>query len=127
MPTIRVTSRLAADVLTRNSHNARGTPGRGWVELLPGNHAEEGLVGACPGGVAPADPRRTLRSRVPSLPLPPGAMVRCEQFLVIYDELIANFILALVAVAVLSLFVLGQLSIVVLVCMTVVSAPSGCS
>lgn len=38
----------------------------------------------------------------------------------IYDELILNFILALVAVAVLSLFVLGKLSIVVLVCFTVV-------
>ncbi|CAN0336892.1 unnamed protein product [Ascophyllum nodosum] len=42
-----------------------------------------------------------------------------EQFLVIYDELITNFILALVAVAILSLLILGKIGIVVLVCLTV--------
>ena len=44
-----------------------------------------------------------------------------EQFLVIYDELIENFILALAAVAVLSILVLGKVGVVVLVCFTVVS------
>ena len=43
-----------------------------------------------------------------------------EQFLVIYDELILNFILALVAVAVLSLFILGDMAMVALICLTVV-------
>lgn len=43
------------------------------------------------------------------------------QFLVIYEELIINFVLALAAVAVLSSLVLGQLVIVLLVCLTVVS------
>lgn len=43
-----------------------------------------------------------------------------EQYLVIYDELIMNFILALVAVAVLSVFVLGNIAIVALICFTVV-------
>lgn len=38
-----------------------------------------------------------------------------------YQELILNFVLALVAVAVLSLFILGNITIVVLVCVTVVS------
>lgn len=42
-----------------------------------------------------------------------------EQFLVMYQELILNFVLALVAVAVLSLFILGNITIVVLVCVTV--------
>ena len=45
---------------------------------------------------------------------------RQEQYLVIYDELIMNFILALVAVAALSVFVLGKIAIVALVCFTVV-------
>lgn len=48
---------------------------------------------------------------------------RSKQFLVIYDELITNFFLAMVAVALLSLLVLGQPTIVVLVCLAVVSAP----
>lgn len=39
---------------------------------------------------------------------------------VMYDELITNFVLALVAVAVLSILVLGQFAIVILVCLTVV-------
>lgn len=43
-----------------------------------------------------------------------------EQFLVIYEELVVNFVLALVAVAVLSLLVLGKVAIVALVCLTVV-------
>lgn len=43
-----------------------------------------------------------------------------EQYLVIYDELIVNFILALVAVAIMSVFVLGRFAIVALVCITVV-------
>lgn len=43
-----------------------------------------------------------------------------EQFLVIYDELIMNFVLSLVAVAVLSSFILGRISIVILICLTVV-------
>ncbi|CAM9351148.1 unnamed protein product, partial [Laminaria digitata] len=43
-----------------------------------------------------------------------------EQYLVIYDELIMNFVMALVAVAVLSVFVLGKISIVALICFTVV-------
>eukprot|EP00752_Nemacystus_decipiens_P003669 g3381.t1 len=43
-----------------------------------------------------------------------------EQFLVIYDELIVNYILALVAVAVLSVFVLGDFAITALVCFTVI-------
>lgn len=47
-----------------------------------------------------------------------------EQFLVIYDELILNFILALVAVAALSLFILGDMAIVVLICLTVVRRSS---
>lgn len=42
------------------------------------------------------------------------------QFLVIYDELIMNYILALLAVAVLSVFVLGRFKIIALVCLTVV-------
>lgn len=42
------------------------------------------------------------------------------QFLVIYDELIMNYIMALVAVAVLSVFILGRWKIVALVCFTVV-------
>lgn len=45
---------------------------------------------------------------------------RLPQFLVIYDELILNYILALLAVAVLSVFVLGKFKIIALVCMTVV-------
>lgn len=48
---------------------------------------------------------------------PPNRLV---QFLVIYRELITNFVLALVAVAVLSMFVLGKVAIVALVCLTVV-------
>lgn len=40
--------------------------------------------------------------------------------MVIYGELISNFLLALAAVAVLSLLVLGKVTIVVLVCLTVV-------
>lgn len=43
-----------------------------------------------------------------------------EQYLVLYDELIMNFVLALVAVAVLSVFVLGKIAIVALICFTVV-------
>lgn len=43
-----------------------------------------------------------------------------EQFLVMYQELISNFVLALIAVAVLSIFILGKLAIVALVCVTVV-------
>ena len=50
-----------------------------------------------------------------------GVFVFTEQFLVIYDELIENFILALVAVAVLSLLILGNVGVVVLVCVSVVS------
>ncbi|CAM9472819.1 unnamed protein product [Ascophyllum nodosum] len=49
-----------------------------------------------------------------------GVFVFTEQFLVIYDELIENFILALVAVAVLSLLILGNVGVVVLVCVSVV-------
>ena len=49
-----------------------------------------------------------------------GSFVFTEQFLVIYDELILNFVLALVAVAVLSVFILGRMAIVALVCFTVV-------
>lgn len=47
-----------------------------------------------------------------------------KQYLVIYDELIMNFVLALAAVAVLSLLVLGRIGVVAVVCLTVVS--SGC-
>lgn len=43
-----------------------------------------------------------------------------EQHLVIYDELILNFILSLIAVAILSLLILGDVSMVVLICFTVV-------
>ena len=43
-----------------------------------------------------------------------------EQFLVMYQELISNFALALIAVGVLSVFILGNLAIVALVCVTVV-------
>lgn len=43
-----------------------------------------------------------------------------EQFLVMYRELISNFALALIAVGVLSVFILGNLAIVALVCVTVV-------
>ncbi|CAM9850692.1 unnamed protein product, partial [Ectocarpus sp. 12 AP-2014] len=42
-----------------------------------------------------------------------------EQYLVIYDELLASFGLALLAVLVLSLFVLGKVAIVVLVCVII--------
>ncbi|CAN0269125.1 unnamed protein product, partial [Ascophyllum nodosum] len=49
-----------------------------------------------------------------------SVFVFVEQFLVIYDELIENFILALAAVVVLSLLVLGKVGVVVLVCFTVV-------
>lgn len=42
------------------------------------------------------------------------------QFLVIYEELIGNFIFALIAVAAFSLLVLGKVSVVALVCFTVV-------
>lgn len=49
-----------------------------------------------------------------------GVFVFTEQYLVIYKELIVNFVLALVAVAILSLFVLGHFTIVLLVCVTVV-------
>ncbi|CAM9765761.1 unnamed protein product, partial [Scytosiphon promiscuus] len=48
-----------------------------------------------------------------------GYFIFSEQFLVIYEELIVNYVLALVAVAVLSVFVLGKLKIVALVCFTV--------
>ena len=47
-----------------------------------------------------------------------------EQFLVIYQELILNFALALAAVGILSIFVLGKLAIVALVCLTVVRLSS---
>ena len=50
-----------------------------------------------------------------------SVFVFTEQFLVIYDELILNFVLALVAVAVLSLFILGDVAMVALICFTVVS------
>ena len=50
-----------------------------------------------------------------------GVFVFTEQFLVIFDELIENFILALAAVAVLSLLILGNVGVVVLVCVSVVS------
>lgn len=43
-----------------------------------------------------------------------------EQFVVIYRELMMNFLLALVAVAILSFLVLGKVAIVILVCFTVV-------
>ena len=43
-----------------------------------------------------------------------------KQYLVIYKELITNFLLALAAVAVLSLLILGRFRIVVLVCFAVV-------
>lgn len=46
--------------------------------------------------------------------------VYIEQYFVIYDELILSFVLALVAVAVLSLFILGDVAMVALVCFTVV-------
>ncbi|CAM9472608.1 unnamed protein product [Ascophyllum nodosum] len=49
-----------------------------------------------------------------------SVFVFTEQFLVIYDELIENFILALVAVAVLSLLILGNVGMVVLICVSVV-------
>lgn len=44
-----------------------------------------------------------------------------EQSFVIYNELISSFGLALAAVLVLSLLVLGKVGVVVLVCLTVVS------
>ena len=43
-----------------------------------------------------------------------------EQFVVIYDELLISFGLALVAVLALSLLVLGKVAVVLLVCLTVV-------
>lgn len=45
-----------------------------------------------------------------------------EQSFVIYGELLSSFGLALAAVLVLSLLVLGNIGMVVLVCLTVVSA-----
>ena len=47
-----------------------------------------------------------------------------EQFVVIYDELLVSFGLALVAVLALSLLVLGKVAVVLLVCLTVVSNES---
>lgn len=46
--------------------------------------------------------------------------VFAEQFVVIYDELLVSFGLALVAVLALSLLVLGKVTVVLLVCLTVV-------
>ncbi|CAM9737467.1 unnamed protein product [Ectocarpus sp. 13 AM-2016] len=43
-----------------------------------------------------------------------------EQYLVIYNELLSSFGLALLAVLVLSLFVLGKVTIVLLICLTLV-------
>lgn len=43
-----------------------------------------------------------------------------EQYLVIYDELIATFLYALAAVAALSLLVLGKPGVVFFICMAVV-------
>lgn len=43
-----------------------------------------------------------------------------EQYLLLFDELLISFGLALVAVLVLSLFVLGKITVVALVCVTVV-------
>eukprot|EP00903_Cladosiphon_okamuranus_P015713 g14505.t1 len=48
-----------------------------------------------------------------------GVFVFAEQFVVIYDELLTSFGLALVAVLALSLFVLGKVAVVLLVCVTV--------
>ncbi|CAM9506157.1 unnamed protein product [Ectocarpus sp. 12 AP-2014] len=49
-----------------------------------------------------------------------GVFVFSEQFVVIYNELLSSFGLALLAVLVLSLFVLGKVTIVLLVCLTLV-------
>ncbi|CAN0510355.1 unnamed protein product [Ectocarpus sp. 12 AP-2014] len=49
-----------------------------------------------------------------------GVFVFSEQFVVIYNELLSSFGLALLAVLALSLFVLGKVTIVLLVCLTLV-------
>lgn len=46
------------------------------------------------------------------------------QFLILYEVLILNFVLTLVAVAVLSMFILGRLTIVAALCVGLVSTPS---
>jgi len=49
-----------------------------------------------------------------------SVFVATEMYFVIYDELIQSFALALVAVAGLSLLILGDVAMVVLICFTVV-------
>lgn len=56
----------------------------------------------------------------PPAPCLLSKLLHIIQFLVVYQELITNFVLALVAVAVLSMFILGKIVIVALVCLTVV-------
>lgn len=46
------------------------------------------------------------------------------QFLILYEVLILNFVLALIAVAALSVFILGRLTIVATLCVGLVSTPS---
>lgn len=54
---------------------------------------------------------------------PPPLFLR--KFLVIYDELIINYIMALVAVALMSVFILGNFKIIALICFTVVCSRDG--
>lgn len=49
-----------------------------------------------------------------------STFVFTEQYLVLYEELIGSFTLALVAVVILSLLVLGKVAVVILICVTVV-------
>lgn len=64
-----------------------------------------------------------LKSGVPVLASSVFALCPDEpgQFVIIYDELIWNFSLALVAVIILSFVMLGPSAVVILVCLTVVS------
>eukprot|EP00752_Nemacystus_decipiens_P014689 g13085.t1 len=65
---------------------------------------------------------RDVMDRSPLEPRPfasSGIFLYVEQFLVIYEELITNFLLALAAVALLSLVVLRTVRVVLLVCVTV--------
>ncbi|CAM9379122.1 unnamed protein product [Choristocarpus tenellus] len=73
------------------------------------------------------DAIRSVRNVVDNTNLSPepfafsGVFIFTEQFLVMYKELLVNFALALVAVFVLSLFVLGSLQAAILACVTLVA------
>lgn len=61
-----------------------------------------------------------LRPPPPTLPCTYGTPNNSQQFLMIYEELVATLLYALAAVAVLSLLTLGKPSVVFFVCIAVV-------